>query len=107
MRWPSRSRTPRPGPDAWIAKGEDAEAAVWIGIMRVSPPRTSALWSEGPAPPVRERPGASPLTQRAPRDWSSVISATGEACDAASGVRGSIGSDLVAMTGVLLVTGIV
>src|ERR1019366_6930738 len=74
-----------------------------MGTMSVSPPSTSALWSEGPAPPTRERPGPSGPTHRAPSDCSSVISATPPA---SSGERRSIGSDVVAMGWYLLVSGV-
>src|SRR5688572_17641505 len=45
-----------------------------MGTMMVWLPRLIALWSDGPAPPLRARPGPERSVQRRPSDCSSASS---------------------------------
>ena len=42
-----------------VENGDDAAPRVWIGTMIVVPNTVTALWSVGPAPPLREGAVAS------------------------------------------------
>src|SRR6185295_7581992 len=66
-----------------------------MGTMMVWLPRLMALWSEGPAPPLRARPGPARSDQRSPSDCSSAKS-----CDKDARGRDRSGKDR--LSGVVL-----